>query len=30
VEVLSWNEAGRKFWESLGFVERSRYLRLSK
>ena len=29
VEVLSWNEPGARFWESLGFVERSRYLRLS-
>ena len=29
VEVLSWNEPGARFWESLGFVERSRYLRFS-
>ena len=28
VEVLSRNEPGARFWESLGFVERSRYLRL--
>ena len=28
-EVLSWNETGLKFWESCGFSERSRYLRLS-
>ena len=28
-EVLSWNEAGLKFWESCGFAERSRYMRLS-
>ncbi len=28
-EVLSWNETGLKFWEDCGFVERSRYLRLS-
>ena len=28
-EVLSWNETGLKFWESCGFVERSRYMRLS-
>ncbi|MDD5935187.1 MAG: GNAT family N-acetyltransferase [Clostridiales bacterium] len=27
LEVLSWNEAGKKFWEKCGFVERSRYLR---
>ena len=30
IEVLSWNEAGIKFWESCGFIERSRYMRLSK
>lgn len=30
IEVLSWNEAGVKFWESCGFVERSRYMRLKK
>ena len=29
VEVLSWNEAGSRFWEKLGFVERSRYMRYS-
>ena len=28
-EVLSWNETGLKFWESCGFSERSRYMRLS-
>lgn len=27
LEVLSWNQAGQAFWESLGFRERSRYLR---
>ena len=27
IEVLSWNEAGMKFWQSLGFCERSRYMR---
>lgn len=27
IEVLSWNETGRKFWESCGFMERSRYMR---
>lgn len=30
LEVLTRNEAGRRFWESCGFTERSRYLRLSK
>ena len=30
IEVLSWNETGLKFWENCGFVERSRYMRLSK
>ena len=29
VEVLSRNEPGARFWESLGFEERSRYLRLA-
>ena len=29
IEVLSWNENGLKFWEKCGFVERSRYMRLS-
>ena len=28
IEVLSWNMAAIKFWESCGFVERSRYMRL--
>jgi L-amino acid N-acyltransferase YncA len=27
IEVLSWNEDGRKFWESLGFKERSLCMR---
>lgn len=27
IEVLSWNEAAMKFWQSLGFCERSRYMR---
>lgn len=27
IEVLSWNEAGIRFWEKLGFRERSRYMR---
>lgn len=28
LEVLSWNERGICFWNSLGFRERSKYLRL--
>ena len=28
IEVLSWNESAIKFWESCGFIERSRYMRL--
>lgn len=27
IEVLSWNERGRSFWKSLGFCERSIYMR---
>jgi len=30
VEVMYWNEMGYKFWKSLGFEERSVYLRLKK
>lgn len=30
LEVLSWNEAGLKFWQSCGFAERSRYMRFSR
>lgn len=30
IEVLSGNEAGNRFWESLGFKEVSRYMRLRK
>lgn len=30
IEVLSWNEVGMKFWENCGFIERSRYMRLTK
>lgn len=30
IEVLSRNEAGLKFWENCGFVERSRYMRLTR
>lgn len=29
IEVLSWNEAGIRFWEKLNFRERSRYMRYS-
>lgn len=28
IEVLPWNEAGKRFWESCGFREISRYMRL--
>ena len=28
IEVLPWNERGMRFWESLGFREISRYMRL--
>lgn len=28
LEVLSWNERGIRFWNSLGFMERSKYMRL--
>ena len=30
IEVLSGNEPGNRFWESLGFKEVSRYMRLQK
>lgn len=30
IEVLSWNEAGNRFWESCGFKELSRYMRYQK
>lgn len=30
IEVLSRNEQGNRFWESLGFKEVSRYMRLRK
>jgi GNAT superfamily N-acetyltransferase len=30
VEVMFWNESGYRFWKSLGFQERSVYLRLEK
>ena len=30
IEVLSWNEAGNRFWESCGFREISRYMRFEK
>lgn len=28
IEVLPWNKRGQLFWESLGFKETSRYMRL--
>ncbi|MGQ9779190.1 MAG: GNAT family N-acetyltransferase [Bacillota bacterium] len=30
IELLSWNEAGLGFWKSLGFKERSIYMRYEK
>lgn len=30
IEVLPWNEPGIRFWESLGFHEISRYMRLER
>ena len=30
IEVLPWNEPGIRFWESLGFHEVSRYMRLER
>ncbi|MCL6613628.1 MAG: GNAT family N-acetyltransferase [Firmicutes bacterium] len=30
IEVLSWNEAGIGFWKSLGFKERSIYMRYER
>lgn len=30
IEVLPWNERGIRFWESCGFREISRYMRLGK
>lgn len=30
IEVLSWNEAGNRFWESCGFKDISRYMRFDK
>lgn len=27
IEVMSWNKTGYEFWKSLGFVERSKYMR---
>lgn len=29
IEVMHWNERGYEFWKSLGFKERSIYMRLS-
>jgi len=28
IEVMSWNKRGYEFWKSLGFVERSVYMRM--
>jgi predicted acetyltransferase len=30
IEVLFWNERGKSFWKSLGFCERSVYMRFKK
>lgn len=30
IEVLSWNEAGNRFWESCGFRDISRYMRFGQ
>lgn len=30
IEVLSWNEAGNRFWESCGFKDISRYMRFEQ
>ena len=30
IEVLPWNEAGMRFWESCGFKEISRYMRFEE
>lgn len=30
IEVMDWNEAGRRFWASLGFKERSVQMRLEE
>jgi GNAT superfamily N-acetyltransferase len=30
IEVMHWNERGYEFWKSLGFKERSIYMRLEK
>lgn len=30
IEVLSWNAAGNRFWESCGFKDISRYMRFDK
>jgi len=30
LEVMSWNTRGYEFWKSLGFVERSVYMRLER
>jgi GNAT superfamily N-acetyltransferase len=28
IEVMHWNNSGYQFWKSLGFIERSIYMRL--
>lgn len=30
IEVYSWNERGIRFWESCGFKERCKYMRLTR
>ena len=30
LEVLAWNEAGKRFWESCGFTDISRYMRYKR
>ena len=30
IEVLSWNEAGNRFWKSCGFKDISRYMRFEQ
>ncbi|WP_276358021.1 GNAT family N-acetyltransferase [Cohnella caldifontis] len=30
IEVMHWNERGHRFWKSIGFKERSIYMRLEK
>jgi hypothetical protein len=30
IEVMKWNNTGYAFWKSLGFIERSGYMRLEE